>query len=466
MHLRPRAIVALVALPAALLTLVVSLLPYVHFAYRSRGLHIAVEAGAGVIAFIAAYLVFGRYRRSASRNDLALVLALAVLALVNVCFAAVPIAIAEGRPSSFVTWAPVAGGGLGAALFAFAALAPEARLRRPGGAALVAGLEALVVLGGIAGLVSVLSLPHGIDPGLSPEASGRPRIVGEPAMLAWQILLFLLFATAAVGFTRRAEHGRDPFFSWLAAGSVLAAFARLNYFLFPSIYSDWVYTGDLLRLGFYLVLLLGAAHEINAYWRRHAEAATLEARRRLARELHDGMAQELAYLVMQSRSLLEAGAAPRGVEHLHVAATRALDEARRAMAALTHPLDDPLAKVVGQLAEDVAARCGVGLELRIAGDVEVSPRSREELLRIVRDGVTNAAMHGRATVVRIELENGDGLRLRIADDGEGFDPEAAPPNGMGGFGLTSMRERAESLGGRLLVRSRPGLGTEIEVHVP
>jgi signal transduction histidine kinase len=81
-------------------------------------------------------------------------------------------------------------------------------------------------------------------------------------------------------------------------------------------------------------------------------------------------------------------------------------------------------------------------------------------VRIVSEAVTNAARHGRAGLVRVELDNGDGVRLRIVDRGRGFDPAQRRP---GSFGLTSMRERAEALGGRFSLRSSPGAGTEIEV---
>ena len=88
---------------------------------------------------------------------------------------------------------------------------------------------------------------------------------------------------------------------------------------------------------------------------------------------------------------------------------------------------------------------------------------QQQLLRIVREAVTNAARHGKAEVVHVEFKNGNGLRLRIRDDGVGFDPTTARP---GGFGLRVMRERARSIGGELTIDSRPDLGTEVEVVVP
>ena len=83
-------------------------------------------------------------------------------------------------------------------------------------------------------------------------------------------------------------------------------------------------------------------------------------------------------------------------------------------------------------------------------------------MRIVREAVTNAVRHGSASVVRVDFSNGQGLRLRIEDDGVGFDPAEAHPNG---FGLVGMRERAAALGGQLFLASTSE-GTQIEVVVP
>ncbi len=83
----------------------------------------------------------------------------------------------------------------------------------------------------------------------------------------------------------------------------------------------------------------------------------------------------------------------------------------------------------------------------------------------VSEAVTNAVRHGNADEVTVELSNGDGIRLCVVDGGTGFDPSEAGRPGHG-FGLTSMRERAEALGGRLTIDSRPGAGTRVEVSLP
>jgi signal transduction histidine kinase len=419
---------------------------------------------AGIFSGLAAYLIYGRFRESGSLADLLLVAALAIFALTNLFFSAIPSAF--GRGMAFETWAPVATRSLGAVLFAAAPFVPRRCLSEPRKAALtllaaIAGT--LMVIGALAGVFAG-ALPAGIDPALSPETPGRAFLEGNALIHVLQLSNAVLFAAAAVGFTRRAARTPDELYVWLAVGSVLSAFARLNYFLFPSLYSEWVYTGDFFRLAFYVALLAGAAREVERYWREAARAAVLEERRRMARDLHDGLAQEIAFISMQAKWLGSEG--DPVMNQIATAADRALDESRRAIAALTRPLDEPLAVVLADVADEVAGRVGLELELDLTEDVDVSPQTREALLRIVREAVTNAARHGRATLVRIELANGRGIRLRVSDNGTGFDPARTIRTDTSGFGLTSMRERARELGGTLHVRSRPGRGTEVEVALP
>jgi signal transduction histidine kinase len=221
-------------------------------------------------------------------------------------------------------------------------------------------------------------------------------------------------------------------------------------------------------LFFYLLLFVGAAREIRTYQRLAADAAVHEERRRIARDLHDGLAQELAYISAQTKKLARITAASvddrRQVEHLARAAERALDESRRAIAALAQPIAQPLATALAEEAMTVAARADATVELDLAPDIEVEPAAREMLLRIVREGVANATRHGGAGKILVQLSNGSGLHLRIIDDGVGFDSAEAAKEGR--FGLTSMRDRARAIGGEFHLKTRPGGGTEIEVVLP
>ena len=291
-------------------------------------------------------------------------------------------------------------------------------------------------------------------------------LIDHPEVLV-NIALAVLFFGAGLLFTRRAETGGEELMTWLAAGCIVAGFARFNYFFYPTLYSDWISTGDILRVSSYVLLFVGIAREISRYQERAAESAVLDERRRLARDLHDGLSQELAYIAAEAQrltSLTAEYADDRArLEHLASAARRALGESRRAIEALTQPVREPLHIVLAREAEEIADRIGVGLDLSIDPTIEVDPVTRETLVRILREAVTNASRHGNPHRISVELSNGDGIHLRVVDDGDGFEPDSPSQNG---FGLVSMEERAKALGGLFRLQSQPGNGTEIEVVLP
>jgi signal transduction histidine kinase len=295
-----------------------------------------------------------------------------------------------------------------------------------------------------------------------PAASSSPVLTSDTVQLVLLAVTVALYLLAAAGFITRAERTGDELFGWFALASPFGAAAALNYLLFPSLYPGWVYSADIFRVGFYLMLAVGAAREIAAWQEQLAEAAKSGERRRIARELHDGLAQELAFIVGQTRSLVEKSGEAGPFAHIAAAAERALDESRTAIAALSRNTDDPLDVALAQAAEDVAARTGAHIRFELAPDIRVGPELRDDLARIVREAVSNATRHGEASNITVTLSNTDGIRLSVADDGKGFDPIAERRRG---FGLTSMRERAEMRGGVVLVRSQPGEGTEVEVVV-
>jgi signal transduction histidine kinase len=459
-ELRPSFLTAITATLAAAITVVVALIPPLHFAYRSVSLHAALETAAAIIALIAATLVFGRFRERGRLNDLALVTALSVLGATNLFFAALPAAIPDIFEPRVATWSAVAGGILGSVLLALAAFAPATPVRHPRGTVVAVFLSFGALLGIIAGIIAGLAseLPPGVRLGF---VSGELQLEAHTAFLATQIAAAAFLGLAAIGFTRSATIRSDELIRWLAVGATVGAFARINFALFPSLYSQWVSTGDVLRIAFYALLLIGAEREIRACQRRGAAVAVLEERRRIARDLHDGLAHELAYISAQSRHL-RGGTPSTALAQIASAAERAMDESRRAIAALTKPLDEPFDVTLAATAEELSERLGARLELDLATGVHVSPANREALLRIVREAMTNAGRHGRATEITLHLVNSGRLQLRILDDGIGFDPEAAE-NQPGAFGLISMRERVHALGGEFQLLSKHGEGTCIEV---
>ena len=464
--LRPYLWLRLITVAAIGLTLLVSVTSAINFAYRSPTLHVAVETAAALISLLAAQLVYGRFRRSLDRRDLLLMGALALFAGSNLLFSALP-AMAKAAPDSFFVWARLVGGFSATTLLAISAFGAEHPIQRPAEAArrlLITCGVALLALGAVMALAQDW-LPLAVEPDLSPESSSRPRIVGHPFVLALQVVLMGLFAAAALGFARRAERTQDPMIMWFAIGAGLGGWARLNYFLFPSLYSEYFYTGDVLRLGFFVALLIGGAQEIRLAQRALAKAAMLDERRRLAREIHDGIAQDLAYIVQQGEAIASRPDAPAGSGDIAIAARRALGETRGVIAALVRPLEEPIETALERVARDIAARGGATVQADMDTGVELPAQTSEALLRIVGEAVNNAVRHGEAQTVRLQLRCGPHLRLSIDDDGAGFDP-ASLAGANGHYGISGMRERVDALGGELQITSRPGDGTRVLVTLP
>jgi signal transduction histidine kinase len=324
----------------------------------------------------------------------------------------------------------------------------------------VISLPALVAIVAVVVAVFASRLPRGVETLFTPEESGRPKLESDPVVLGAQLVAMALFVVAAVGFSRKAGRTGDNLMQWLAVASVIAAFSRLNYFLYPSLYTEWVYTGDFFRLAFYVAILVAAAREISSYWQHISRTAALEERRRIARDLHDGLTQELAFI---GRNLYRLDERDATVARIRASTARALIESRRAIAALTRPLDEPLEHALAEAALETADREGTKIALDLSPHLEIDFERREALIRIACEAIANAARHGRAQIVRVELSNGRGIRLRVTDDGTGFDLDALTEEPRRGFGLVSMRERAHALGGRFSVSSAPGEGTAVEV---
>jgi signal transduction histidine kinase len=463
-HLRPRSVTVLAALAAGVFTDIVMTVHSVQYAYRSIAVHAMLEVTATLIAFVTTVLLWGRLRYRRGLDDLLLFVAIGFLSVTSLLFAVIPAAIWR-EPHPFSTWTTLIAGGLTAAVLAVAAHVRSVRIRnyeRAGRIAVVVMTVALLAIGTVVGAY-VERLPVGIDPSRSPLNIPGP-ISGNWAIAGVQLTIAVLFLIAAIGFTRRAEVTSDEFFLWLGAGAVFAAFARLNYVVFPSLYSEWVYTGDILRFGWHLLLLIGAVREIRVYQRAYAEARVLEERRRIARDLHDGLAQELAFIANKTREL-SGGAASvsrTALRQVASAAQRGLDESRRAIQTLTTDDDEPFEIVLVQTVEEVADRLGANVQIEAEPAPEITADQREQLLRIVREAVTNAACHAHADLVRVQFTNGGRpMHLRVEDDGIGFDPDDTD----GGFGLVTMRERALAIGAEFNVNSTRGRGTAVEVRL-
>lgn len=464
--MRSRALMGWTFLFGAAVTLAVSLLPFIRFVYRNKSLQIALETTIVLIGLLAALIIFGRFRQRGALQDLAVVYVLVILALTSLVFGTVPSLLDLDRGETFLAWTQATARLVASAILAVAAFGNVAQVknRMVGGIYVIAASTiTLFVIAAIA-LAAVPYLPEAVDTAGPVVDEVRPNVDGHPVFLSLQLGQMALFAVAAVGFWRRSERDPAPMTVWLAAGCVLAAFARLNYFLLPTLYTDYVYVGDILRLGFYLFLLIGGVREIRSYWLSLADAAITEERRRVARDLHDGLAQELVFITAQTRRFMKQTPDERDLQRLSSAADRAVAESRRAINALSGGRDQRLDEVLVEMAEEAGRRVGLKVSVDVE-PVDLPGSGKETLIRVAREALMNSIRHGSPERVALTLENRDGIRLRIADDGSGFDPEAEATT-KSGFGLISMRERIEALGGTIEISSRPGSGAEIVAEVP
>ena len=440
-------------------------IPRARFTFVSSELRVALEMTQALIALLATHLLYGRFRRTQLAGDLLLAFGLGLYGAANLFFVVVTVAGASDGLLVYQTWTPLLIRLLGALAIAYSAWGPARRYPVPGaGLRLLSAhvLSLAVVLAGVAAFGS--SLPAGIKASLS-SAGGAPVIEGHPVLVGAQVVLMALHWMAAAGFSRAASRG-DGFATALAFGFLLGGFSRLNFFLQPTVYTTVVQTGDFLRLGCYLALLFAAEREIHSYWTGVADAAVAEERRRTARELHDGLMQELSFIRSQTASLTVRTPDPHTVEQVAKAAERALLESRLAVQALSGEESEEPVAALRHAAEEVALRAGAQVEVVAPGRIRLSQGVTDALGRIVREASSNAVRHGKAAtiVLRVEHRGRSRICLTVTDDGAGFDPDQ--PMDSKAFGLRSMRERAQAVGGELTVRSSPGNGACIEVVMP
>ncbi len=201
-----------------------------------------------------------------------------------------------------------------------------------------------------------------------------------------------------------------------------------------------------------------------------AERAALEERARLAREIHDGLAQHLWFAKLKFERLV--GTLDETDRPLAAEVGQALDaaiiEAREALVTMRASLaeDVPFADMLARNIDDFEEGSGLRVETSISMGIPatLAPRVQVELLRIISEALTNVRKHADATTVRIAAEVSDGeLLITVTDNGKGFVQEEAFDQGMG---LRGMHERARLIGGSLLVRSELSGGTTVEVRAP
>lgn len=222
-----------------------------------------------------------------------------------------------------------------------------------------------------------------------------------------------------------------------------------------------------------LLAELETAHRQLAEYAVQVESLTLShERERMARELHDTLAQGLAGLILQLEAVdthLSRGSMDRAQNITTLAMARAratLADARRAIDDLRQSDTElDVESIVRSEAERFTSATGINCDLDLEITSKIPQPVAEHVLRIVSEGLTNIARHARAENVCLRLEAHNGLlEMVIRDDGCGFDSNRQA--GSGHYGLIGMRERARLAGGRLEVESRPGDGTILKLHFP
>ena len=215
----------------------------------------------------------------------------------------------------------------------------------------------------------------------------------------------------------------------------------------------------------------GVAIQNARLYEQAQQAAALEERQRLARELHDAVTQSLF-----SASLI-AEVAPRLWEVDREAARKRLDDLRlltrgalaemRALLLELRPdalLETRLDQLLRQLAEATVSRTGLRIEVSTSFGKQLPATIQVGLYRLAQEALNNVIKHARAEEVDLALrQNGDQLELMVSDDGQGFDASRV---GAGRLGLRIMRERSEAIGATLVIETRPGAGTCICVRLP
>jgi signal transduction histidine kinase len=437
--------VLLIGLLGAALALFLSY-PQLQLAYHAPELGTVLTTVTMLAALLVTVLAGVRFTLEGRRSDLALAAGFFLWAGGSLAFGIAP--TVDGRPlSREAAWCGIASRLLAWMLIA---LAPFLRERvRPRRQLAVAFSLGALALGGVYGLVRSAGVPD-----LTPvDPTERPALlVGSLAALA------LLTLLALVGFGARFRDDREDLDRWLALGATLMLFGALHTIFTPLRSSEWVAQGDFLRVLAFAVLLVGV-------WRAIRDSefgrAVAEERARVARDIHDGLAQYL-FAISTHATLLEQGADPaEAVPRLQRAAQAAQQEAKFAVLALssaagTAPFDAALRRYVDFLTADGE----LDVDLEVDPATRLGPDEQIELFRIVQEGLGNVRRHAEArhAVVRIGRRLGERV-VTIDDDGVGL-PEDAP---AGGQGLANMRSRAAAIGARFAVVSRPGRGTSLEV---
>ncbi len=229
-------------------------------------------------------------------------------------------------------------------------------------------------------------------------------------------------------------------------------------------------TRDELRLLSTIAYQVGIAIERARLAEESARLARAEERARIAREIHDTLAQGLTAIALHLEGALHQidrspERARQRLERALATARESLEEARRSVLNLRTPLDGkPLAEALIGLGRAFTSETGIRVKVRADGRLALPLSVESELYRIAQEALANIHRHAHAREVDVVLDTrARRVRLTIHDDGGGFDPRRIPESS---HGIQGMRERARLLGATLAITSRPGAGATITVAAP
>jgi signal transduction histidine kinase len=466
------------------------------FAIRSAAVELITNTLTGLAAAGAAFLAWVRVRET--REDAAIFEAAAFLVLLGTRFvlvlvaaigAAGPLGMSVDSPQQWPIYAWTLARALTATLLVLAA---TDRLRTRTARSLPRGL--MVVLP-VALMAAAMALLPGLEPRLplilSPDrleaagaAAGSPRGM-EAFGVAAQLGIAGLYVIGAVLNRRRYRDGTRIFAGYLAIALVVAAFSQLHWAIVPGLYTPVVTADEFLNAAFALIVLAGIQAQSRADFRDlraanqrleelrsvEVERAALTTRAELAREVHDGLAQELWFAKLKAGRLAQQPGLEGDTRELAVevgdAVDRALADARTALVSIRAGLDgEPdLAVAIEDYVEAFGERTGLATTFTADPPLPTLPsRSAAEVLRILLEALGNVEKHADATSITVSARaDGGGLEISVADNGRGFDPGTT---GGTRYGIRGMQERAVQIGGRVEITSEPGNGTRVVVRVP
>ena len=420
--------------------------PELRSTYQLPNLRLVLDTGTTLAASIVAVLAAIRFSVDGRRLDLLLCAGFTAAGATGLLFGIGP--VLDGTPVETVEhWAGVGGRTLALALIAAAAYSAgrtgdERRALR-------------IALAGVGLVLGAVWLLARATATALPDVDGSGQTTFVIVALAFEGVLSLL---AVIGFGLRYRRYGEDLDRWLALAATLMLSAELHYVFTPVLGSQVVSQGDFLRLLAYGLLLAGVWRAI-----RFAEfgRAVAEERARVARDIHDGLAQYL-FTISTHAAMLERSSEPEAtLRRLKDAAALAQQEARFAILALSSasgnaPFDIALRRYLDVLTADGE----LDVELEVDPNVLLAPDEQIEVFRIVQEGLANVRKHAGATHAQIWIGRDGATRLvRIRDDGTGFE---AGDNAVG-HGLRNMRTRAASIGGTFRLATAAGRGTALEV---